>query len=591
MCGKPVYSDKLIFWSRGSGLREDKAFKDFLKVIGISFESLKEANYKGAQYVYLKLNTDKYSFKTPQLHEIVIGLNEFFSIGDEFELHVHYLGDTKQVVDSHWSLIPGKDPTKISSYTIDKIGIRNTLHSDPVKYFANSDPVPAGIPYSQAHPIIKISQTIHNKLTYKTIPITSVDYDEDKSVYTTLAILDNGSMFTQVGDIYEETTDINIIGNTVYLSYAYKIKYKVTKKVTDSSYIVHQITRVAKSIQESYENKNKTNSTAHKENIVEDTTIKQAIISMINQDLDDLFINESECENNKNNTRKALFGGIQNTTLSYSGYYYNYLLVDEAAKMGRKNFATMLGKIIDTGYKKRKTKWWKKVLGAVLFVGSLLLGPYLYGLSTLAAAAEAAAVSAIALTISTFIYAKMAPYDTSMVKLIARVAQIIGHIATIAGVMSAIENTFNKFAEQAVEKGIIKEVTEYTIKQFVVDYITDFITNTVQNFFKDLMTKFTNIIDFKKWSLSNLNEITMSDVSGWLRNLDTGMKLYMKFFGESKQFSTLTENEQAVKEHGVENIYIAYDMVSNVDALDRLNTMINNNTGGQKTENFMTQIA
>lgn len=589
ICGKTVYSDKLIFWHRDGGLlgngntEKDKAFKKFLEVVGIPFKSLAEANYDGAEYVYLKLNTNKYNFKAPQLHEIVIELNNIFNIGDEFELHVHYLGNTKQVVDSHWKLIPGKDPTKVSSYIVDKVGIRNTLHSDPIKYFANSEPVPAGIPYTQAHPTIKILQNINNKPIYKTIPITSVDYNEDKDVCTTLAILDNGSMFTQIGDIYEETTDITITDKIIYLSYAYKIKYRVIKKANDTSYIVQQITRVAKSLQKSYENKDKTNSTVHKENIVEDTTIKKAIISMVKQDLDDLFINESECVN-KRITTPVSFKRTSPT-------YYNYLIVDETAKMSRKAFANMLGKIIDTGYAKKKTKRWKRILGAVLFVGSLLLGPYLYGLGSLAAIAEATAVSTIALTVSTFIYAKIAPYDTTMIRIIGGVSQIIGYITTIIGVMAIIESTFNKFAEEAVKKEMIKEASEYTTKQFIKDYIVDFIHNKIPNFFKNLVSKFTNIINPSKWSLSKLSEITMSDVSGWIRNLNIGMELYIRFFSGFRQFSTLTENEQSVKEYGVENIYIAYDMINNIDALDRLNTMINNNVGGQKTENFMIQIA
>ena len=82
----------------------------------------------------------------------------------------------------------------------------------------------------------------------------------------------------------------------------------------------------------------------------------------------------------------------------------------------------------------------------------------------------------------------------------------------------------------------------------------------------------------------------MVDVSGWMKNLDFGMKMYSEFFGQSKQYTTLTEEDQSTKENGVESVFLANSIIDKTDALERMDMMIKNNMGGQKTENFMAQI-
>ena len=449
------------------------------------------------------------------------------------------------------------DPTKISSYTIDTAAIRATLHSDPMKYFANGNLSSTGKLLVQSNTALSIIQTGSNTSPSST-PITSVGYSGH--IYSTLALLDNGSMFTQVGDIYGEISTINQTTNgNVYFTYSYKLKFKVANTAINTSYIVTQIKSLADIIQTASEYAG--NEIFAISNVADDTTLKQAVISMVNPDI---------------------------VGLTYNGY----LRVDAVANMKRKEFSTMIGKILSSGYEEEDAEWYEVIFAVVLIVLSIVIGVLSAGglsaVSTqLVAAATALAITSVSLTVSLVIYANVFPYAMDMIKLIGKFAQIVGTLASITGIMSAIQTAWNKAAQAAVEKKVISDVSQYTVTQFVKDMVVNFYDKITAS----IMDKISFITDPSKWSLSSLSEITLSDVSGWLKNLGDGFKTYMKFFGDSKQYNTLTEEEQATKEDGVEHIYLTYEMIYNNDALYRIDNLVKNNSGGQKTENFLVQIA
>lgn len=550
-----MYDKRLIYWD--NTLRSDVPFKRFINALGIEYKTLEEADYKGADYVYLKLDTSKYQFTAPTVDEITTKLNNTFNVDDEFELYIHYTGESKRVADSHWSLTEGMDPTKISSYTIDTAAIRATLHSDPMKYFANADLSSTGKLLVQSNTALSIIQTGANTSPSST-PITSVGYSDH--IYSTLSLLDNGSMFTQVGDVYDEISTVNQTTNSnVYFTYSYKLKFKVANTAINTSYIVTQIKSLADIIQTASEYTG--NEIFAISNIADDTTLKQAVISMVNPDI---------------------------VGLTYNGY----LRVDAVANMKRKEFSNMMGKILSSGYEEEDAEWYEVIFSVVLIVLSIVIGVLSAGglsvVSTqLAAAATALAITSVSLTVSLVVYANVFPYAMDMIKLIGKFAQIVGALASITGIMSAIQTAWNKAAQAAVEKKVISDVSQYTVTQFVKDMIINFYDKITAS----IMDKISFITDPSKWSLSSLSEITLSDVSGWLNNLGDGFKTYMKFFGDSKQYNTLTEEEQAAKENGVEHIYLTYEMIYNNDALYRIDNLVKNNSGGQKTENFLIQIA
>lgn len=557
--GIDVYDSNLVYWN--GVVRSDTPFKRFINALGIEYAQLTEANYKGVTNVYFTLDPSKYVYTAPEKTAIVADLTSGFTVGDEFELYVHYSGETRRVVTSHWIQKPGTIGDSISDYTIDTVGIRNTLHSSPMKYFANATLESAGVLVPNSNVALSKLQQTAKRTSPRATPVTRVEYDEDTThLYATLALLDNGGVFAQQGTVYNERTTVTKVGESdVYFEYSYKIKYKVVTVPTVDSYVVGQIDLLSNAMATALNYKG--GSIYAISNVATDTTLKEAVIAMNN---------------------------IEAVGLTYQGK----LRVDAVAAMKRKDFVKMLGKIFGTGYTKKKAKWYEKVIAVVLIAVAVVVGVMSGGglaavSSSLVSAAVALATTAAVLTIGMLVYASAFPNATDQTRMIGRVAQIVGLAAMVTGIMAGIQNAFQQAAKEAIKKGTIQAAGEYTVQQFAKDMFT----KLVDSIKGSVMDKINLITTPSSWSLPDLSSITMRDVSGWLDNLDFGMRTYMRFFGESRQYSTLTENEQATKEDGVESIFLAYEMVDNNDALYRMDNMVKNNLGGQKTENFMTQIA
>lgn len=562
--GIQVYDNKLIYWN--NTLKADIPFKRFINALGIEYAALESTNYEGIDYAYFTLNPSKYKYTAPSLSEITAQLNNTFNINDEFELKITYDGRSKRIVESHWKLITGLDPTKISSYIIDTEGIVNTLHSDPLKYFANISLESAGQPLNIINP----------KPSPRNTPVTTISYNSTNDIYTTLALLDNNSTFQQQGTIYNEQSQVEQSSDgNVYFIYSYNIKFKVISNIIDTSYITTCTKTVADTLQVASEyvhrKRNTFNTTVNLEepsvhtlysstNVISDTAIKQAVVSMSPNEID---------------------------SLTYSGH----LIVDNVALMKRKDFAKMLALIFGSDIEQEDAKWYEIIVAVILVVIAVIIAIHSFGAAggisnALVAAAAGLAAGSAALSVGLVVYASAFPTAMDMIKIIGKFAQVIGVLAMITGVMAAIQTAFNKAAQTALANKTISDVSQYTTTQF----IKDILIKAYESVKTSVMNKIAYIIDPSKWSITDISSITLNDVSGWLSNIGDGFKLYNKFFGHSKQYNTLTEEAQATKEEGVESIYLANEMLYNNDVLQKIDTIIKNNNGGQKTENFLIQI-
>lgn len=556
--GVEVYSSKLIYWS--GSVRSDTAFKRFINSIGVEYSALTNAEYEGVDNVYFELQPSKYSYESKEKTAIASDLNSVFSVDDEFELYVHYTGQSKRVVHNHFKYNGVGDQSKISSYVIDKDDIRTTLHSDPIKYFANASLKSSGsLTVRSASPLSRIN-LIAKRVSPRSTPISVVEYDEDLNhLYSVFALFDNGSMFQQQGNVYSEIVTVKQTKDTVvYYEYSYKIKYKVIALASEASYIVNQIDLISNAMQNSLNAKS--GNIYLISNHVADTKIKEAVIAMNN---------------------------IESVSLTYGGK----LRVDSVADMKRKEFAKMLGKILGTGYTKKKTKWHQKALAFVIIVVAVAIFYFSGGTGAaisgnMLALSASLALSATALSIGMAVYAAVFPYATDQTRIIGKFAQVVGYLAMVTGIYAAIQNSFRSMANEAVKKGAIESANQYTVSQYISDMFNSIIDD-VSSQISDMFS-FSNISE--KFSPSNLSDITMKQVSGWLDNMNTAMKMYMKFFGDKEEYKT-AEDEQAVKEDGVEPIYAAVSMIDEVDSLTRMDFMIKNNNGGQLTENFLTKIS
>ena len=154
----------------------------------------------------------------------------------------------------------------------------------------------------------------------------------------------------------------------------------------------------------------------------------------------------------------------------------------------------------------------------------------------------------------------------------------------------AAKESLGVATKEVMANALIQAEATATIQGYL-GYMMDVAVESIVNATNTLITNVQSILSPSTWSLSGLSNLTMTDVSGWMKNLDFGMRMYSEFFGQSKQYTTLTEEDQATKENGVESVFLANSMIDKTDALERMDMMVKNNMGGQKTENFMAQIA
>lgn len=575
--GIQVYNSRMNYW--GGHLRSDKPFKRFINALGVEYATLQNAKYEGVDNVYFKLEPNKYRYTAPEKKAIAEDLNSVFNVGDEFEVYVHYTGESKRVVKNHYILRAGSPigSTDIKDYAIDKNVIRATLESNPILYFANASVQPAGeLNVSAIRTIRAVSTLILNAIrrTPKATPVTVVEYDNvNGHIYQTLAVLDNGSVFQKMGISSEIVTIKKSSDTMVWYEYSYKVKYKVVAEATSSSYVVGQIDIVTNAIQSSLIINN--GNLAVRVNGTLDTNLKEAAFQMNN---------------------------VEAVGLTYNGQ----LRVDAVANMKRLEFMDMLGKILGTGYTKKKSKWYEKALAIVIVVIAVVIGVLTGGAGAIAAGnlvaiGTALGVAATVATVGMMMYAAAFPYATDGVKMIGRFAQIVGLGAMVTGVFAAIQQSWTAYTKDLAAKQLATGATEQQASAYAasnaniggyVKYLFDSAVNSISTQVSSISDKFTSFfdkaIDPSSWSVSNIP--TMNDVSGWIGNMNDALKMYMKFFGDKPDELTSAESEQATKEDGVEAYYASVAMLDEVDALHRLDFMIKNNNGGQMTENYMVKI-
>ena len=541
--GIEVYDEKL-YWYQGS-VRTDKPFLRFMGKFNQSLAKLQAHDFSQVNAVYFQLNTGKVAYVPQLLPEIAQKINGTFNVGDTVELFIHYGGETRRIVDSHWDT-SGSEPI------VDTEAIVAELFSDPQKYFANNYLGSIGTQYSSSVPY-KWTSILSS---IPIIPVTRVEYNEDTtSILATLALLDNGSVFSKVGSIYDSIVSTTVMsdGSLTY-ELSFKVKYQKIANCTTSSYLATEIKKLMDAISSSLGYKN--GNVYARSNQVSDTTLKQAVISM------------------------NVAGEIEGLT------YAGRLRVDAVANMKKSEFISILGKIMESGYDKKKTKWYQKAIGAVLIVvgviigmwATIVTGNYYAGAAIMSAFYSLAAIG----------YSLAFPTAIDVVKIIGQFAQYTGLLAMALGFQEAIQKSWQKYAEQAIEKQAIKSAEEYTVSQYIGDVISNqvnSITAKVQSWFT---TDYWASVADKFTTSQGLGSITLNDVSGGLKNLETGLELYQKFFNPYKDLPSATD-DQAQKQDGVESIYTAMDMIDEIDALYKMDYLMQTNEGGNITENFLVQ--
>ena len=570
--GVEVYSPVLFWYQNGAGVRNDLPFNRFINKLGVKRTDLTENKFKRVENCYFTLNASKYSYVPMDLVAIASDLENAFSIGNEFEVSVTYGGDLKRFVTTHWA----HDPIN-NTYSVDTAAIRAMLHSDPLKYFANIALESAGTPWNEFENSSGFS-IVGQIATPASSPVTKVEYDTTlrDRIYETLALLDNGSMFQQQGEVYSERivgVDMSTASSSgvILAEYSYILKYKVVALPISTTHITAQCSKVAQAV---YAAQNSASvSSFIRTNHAMDTKLKEAVLLM-------------------------------NNPASTPAFYKGYLRVDSAHAMKRKDFVKLLIKCFDSGSTMQKEKWYEKVIAIVIIIIAIVIivltwytgvgaeigsGMLALGLGLM----YASAFLAIALTL----YAKAFPYATDQIQMIGGAATIVGYAAMAVGFYNIINQAFIQAATEAGTKAAIAASAQNgaTAESIMAAYNSAtssfsaemWIDGMIEGVKESVMSMVDGVANASAGSLGEaLSNITMGDVSGWMDNISTGMQLYNKFFQETPT-PPVTSDDQSDKESGLAEYFGALTMMNENDALYRMDMIKINQFGGMQTANVL----
>ncbi len=603
-----VVYDEQFRWYRGGSVRGDRDAKQFYKSLGTSFDELnrdKPSSGDEVEYIYFALNAGKYMFSVPTKQEIVNYINSAMCTGyggDMFgepvcteydnvvSVTVDYGGTLRTYLAEHkkeFEIIPDPsgDPTKAALTTtpFNATEIRNLLHSDPWFYFANIglyEDIKRTIPAErQASQVNTAPNTWFKSLDF--VPVTKTT--TSNGLAAIFALYDNGSNFSRITqedglDYYNEIVytvstgldpcTFNCDGLPTYtttkgevMGYKYTIDYHFTP-VKTSSFIVSAIQDVCQDIENEYNTP-----TRYSTAVKEDTTTKSAIYDIPDSDLtDDVWLN-------------------------------GRLRVEAAENfLKRWEFADLFGKCFYSGHKIEDAEWWEKLLGVVIIIVAIIVivVVFFYTLGASAAAtpliAAAAGVGAGAMTLTfgmLLLSAVGGNSATKIVNVIGVFAQVLGYISMVLGITAWIQGAYQAYAAKAVEQGAVKAAADYTVDQFIKDVLSDMldsvldaVTNT-WDFMGDLFTG--NV---------NSSPVSLNDVSDFLGNMETGMKVYNEFFNDQELPDTTLQEQTSKSNQFPEDHWLVMEMVIyEPDALQKMDLLKEKNMGGNKTQAVLDDMA
>lgn len=185
-----------------------------------------------------------------------------------------------------------------------------------------------------------------------------------------------------------------------------------------------------------------------------------------------------------NNARRGIWTAIANRgagktdELWYNGYLRTAIL--DSNYMDRDKFADVLADAMDTGYTKKKTKWWKKMLSIVVVVIAVVLSVPSGGLSmaTLGTFAVNLGIAALVLTGLQLVIVKAG--DAGWAQYLGRFVQVLGIASAVAGIGSFVNTAMTKLAQKAAES-TIAGIVENAVKSAVTE-----LTTAVEAFAKDM---------------------------------------------------------------------------------------------------------
>lgn len=150
--------------------------------------------------------------------------------------------------------------------------------------------------------------------------------------------------------------------------------------------------------------------------------------------------------------------------LWYRGYLRTAVL--DSSYVDRDKFADILTGSIDTGYTKKKTKWWKKLLSIAIVVIAVVLSVVSSG-GSLSLLATNLGISALVLTLIQFAIAQS---DPGWAQYMGKFVQVVGIASIVAGIGTLMQNISARIVAAEAAKQSFKEMVTAAAEDVVKDF-------------------------------------------------------------------------------------------------------------------------
>lgn len=225
-------------------------------------------------------------------------------------------------------------------------------------------------------------------------------------------------------------------------------------------------------------------------------------------------------------------------------FYKDQLRVEttDSSILDRNAFARLVGDSVDTGFVKKKTKWWKKILSFVLlFIALILAAPS--GGASLAVFAANMAIATLVLTAIQIALAKSG--DVGFATYMGNVVQVSGLISTVAGIGSMISSAASAIARQGA-------------LQAVKGYVTGLFTETVTS------SASAVAVDAASSAGTQIASQTVTTSISANKVISAAFKVAMKFIGyreerKAKKVQNQIDEATRAKEQLEEDLYDLQD--------------------------------
>lgn len=562
-----VYNKKLYYY-RSKSFIEDTALKRFLKALGVEWESFKNQNIDGEiDDIWFYLN-NKYEWDgstvgdtyydttavstqlvTPTAAEIVTLFDDAFTIGDKFTVTVEYGGSTGRYIDTHEQTWDVNDIGVIESTTLNSTEIREQLNSDPWYYFANSrhlDPIldsnqfqlydGSVIDYTTAH-------NEHNRASNRLLGTTIVSTRKTESTQNpnealgifALMHASSGSTFTTNGEILDEKYSTSSSPDGEVLAYTYSQEFTYNGITEDNSLITDILLWFTNQPTLTIKHRPRFRPVGeYRDDLTystKDTSFKKVLDSMV--------------------MYEDPITHLVTRDVTNSLFYDGKLRVIEAGQMRKRHFTEMIATSLETDYKVEDAEWWEIVLTVIIIIVAVVVGVMTGGASFAASgtifsaiatgAGYASLILAIGMTALSMVGGLSAQ---GLVKVIGAFAQIVGWIATITGLMAAVQAAGRVAAEQAAKEAgadLATKAGQEAVKNIMLEQT--FLDQVGAYLNQSLTSVTTKLTEFVSMDLSS----QISFISDSISTITKGLDFYADKENEAleKELETLKEEEKA----------------------------------------------